>query len=341
MYFGNFLVYLITIILAWQGIVSFEIWGQIHFLSEMENLDLSSKSIIVHAPRFYLISPVYFLSSLLDLSVDYLFTLYALTSLFATSCLWRAVRELNYGISKSDLIISLFPFLLIPFINGRFAFGIFGLSWLLYFIVSNIRYGVTLSRLLQLIPIFFLINVSSGIFSLALLLLIATLNLQWKSYLDRREFISYIEMTFFVFLFISILVILIYFMVIFLDKNIVFYGGGISGVFAMLGHGLGFLINPNASHAACLDVYSTSINCQISELMFYSPLISMIVNFLVFLIILFISLLVISNSLNKVEKLFLVSFVFVGAFGFLALMSLMYLMPVLVVRRSLRFKGFL
>lgn len=189
-------------------------------------LEILKKGHILHFPRYLVIYPSIFLGNLLSIDIHTVNTIYSIILLMIIIYLWWNILE-HYDIRLnlfSYLIITSFLLLLLTYVNGRIIFGYFS-EFLLVNYISRYRFKINFITLLSL----FYSTVSSGVMSV----IIITCFCFWR--LDRttkklpRKIIKKIFLDF------PIFMLVVYYFVIFMQKNLIYYS---NNIFLMLSHGV-------------------------------------------------------------------------------------------------------
>jgi hypothetical protein len=115
--------------------------------------------------------------------------------------------------------------------NGRIIFAILGAAIILYSFVNwdNLR---PYNLMLNLLTSFFLCSVSSGTFTLTVLLAFMFVLYKLFRNKNKKEFLTFVP-------FLIAALALLPTLITLIKKNIDYYGGGFNGALAMLDHGFG------------------------------------------------------------------------------------------------------
>lgn len=186
---------------------------------------------IHHIPRYLVVYPSIFLGELLNIDIHLVNTVYSMIIFCMTIILWwRIVKKYKVRINLLTwMFLVLFSIGIINFVNGRIIFAYFSEALLLYYFVEG-KFQINLKFLI----IFLFSSVSSG--TMSVILIICFLSRKMLNNTARAKKL----LRLFKF---PIIIMIGYFFVIFLKKNLIYYSGNI---FAMLQHGL-FSILENIS----------------------------------------------------------------------------------------------
>ena len=236
------------------NILNFELWPQVTRIWNLENgfiqddsinsisdsiLDESSRYENAHILRYYLTLPLFYVSVITNVSYNYLFTLiFPLLVFLSANYINKSVLNIVGFNERQQGLNFIFIFLLLStitfFMNGRMIFAVLGASVLLFLSIRINRFSFIRLILLFFVGIF-LTSVSSGAFVVYYLSFSSILFFYFIESEDDYRFILVL-----VFVFISL--VLNSFLFEAVMKNVDFYGGGISGFFNMLNHGLGKIL---------------------------------------------------------------------------------------------------
>ena len=215
---------------AYSGLHKFQLWEQVTFLRGTTP-DFSNIFVQAHFLRYSLVYPIFIISDNFGVSADGVFNSFCFLMLFfiARNC----VNITSFYVRKNEVLIiiifGLFFFLLSTLMNGRIIFALYGFSYLLFSIQRWESYNLqNFGLFLRLFPALFLCSVSSGPF----LLCVVTLSLWSMTSVNRQKRGMYIY-------FGGFLAVISPLILLFLLKNITFFGGGVYGALNMLNHGLG------------------------------------------------------------------------------------------------------
>lgn len=264
----------------------FKLWPQVTTLWEggFKLVDVLSHP---HGLRYLLIYPIFLVSSNSGVHYDLIFSVIA-CFLIAAIFLMIVLTTMNIkgNIDKKVLIVFFFLFVIAVNMNGRLVFALLGSSIFLYIVYSKLS---GLSFYFLSFFSFLLSSVSSGTLSVFLSWFI----LYWTFFKNKSITENVIGGTacvlFFYFIF--------DFIVLFVKKNIDYFGGGGDGIVNMLSHGPGRLF---------------LIDIDIAVLVFFN-LISLFFLMLVFLVVLGLN---IFSSITIMTLLFLSFGIAFGMFGF-------------------------
>lgn len=190
---------------------------------------------IHHIPRYLVVYPSIFLGELFDIDIHLVNTVYSMIIFCITIILWwRIIKKYRVRINLLTWILLVFFSIgIITFVNGRIIFAYFSEALLLYYFVEE-KFQINFKFLI----IFLFSSVSSG--TMSVILIICFLSRKMLNNTARAKKL----LRLFKF---PIIIMIGYFFVIFLKKNLIYYSGNI---FAMLQHGL-FAILENLS----IEVY--------------------------------------------------------------------------------------
>lgn len=240
----SYLVVFAYFFLVFIGLLSFELWPQVEYINSVaENVSLLSLIGNYHFPRYLVVYPVYFLSGLVsNIDKNVLFSLYVVLFFFLTVCLCsKVLTDLAFksrirfkGIGNFNLCFLILTIFLTPAlftINGRAIFGIFSSALLMYTLYFWERMPISKKLWLSIFSIF-TSTVSSGFTVLSFAILALFVLIKNVNRLNSKSLIilsAFIVMGIFSFDFFWFAI----------DKNVGFFGGGVSGLINMLNHGLG------------------------------------------------------------------------------------------------------
>lgn len=315
----------VQLLLLNLGVMQFEIWSQIEYLHGGD-LDPSSVGVLTHLPRYMVVAPAYVLADYFGSDANMIYGHYVLIVLAATSILWIRARSILAGQSAKPLLLMVLPQLLAPIINGRFAFGLFGLSVLLQLALLDQREGVTVRRLPLVLFALLFTSVSSGIFSVGLVFYWLASRRAIQSQSSKlRSSQSHLLMIKVARLIIS-LPLLGYFL-LFLSKNVDFYGGGLGGLWAMISHGLGLLVNPQPLLEQCQSGESGRV-CSFAGVLVESQVMWLAVALWAIALLVLLLLLLRSIRMPPLAHLGIGVALIGGVFGFTTLLSAMFVLPI-------------
>jgi len=226
------------------GVVAFTMWSQIIDLikggATLTSIDFTTQA---HALRFTLMWPVIQFSALTGAELDWVFSWVVAAVVLLTAHLvdrtrglvvdevwrWHAGRAVSFGVFVG---LSLF-------MNGRLSFAFLGMALLLYVLMrrglgraSNLRTVVWFPLVL------WLTSVSSGTFTVALgTMMVWAVTLLFTRYpsVRLRDAVLLAPLA-------AGALALSPVMLLYIRKNVDYYGGGIEGFFNMLNHGPGMVI---------------------------------------------------------------------------------------------------
>lgn len=186
---------------------------------------------IHHIPRYLVVYPSIFLGELFDIDIHLVNTVYSMIIFCITIILWwRIIKKYRVRINLLTWILLVFFSIgIITFVNGRIIFAYFSEALLLYYFVEE-KFQINFKFLI----IFLFSSVSSG--TMSVILIICFLSRKMLNNTARAKKL----LRLFKF---PIIIMIGYFFLIFLKKNLIYYSGNI---FAMLQHGL-FAILENLS----------------------------------------------------------------------------------------------
>lgn len=223
------------------GVLNFTLWSQVIYLWE-SGANVSSLVFHPHGMRYILMLPYFIASEWLCINYNWLFSCTVpFLILFSSLFIVKSFESINNGLSENDnkIIFFIVCFLLMVislFMNGRILFSIVGASLLTNILVKweNTNFA---KSFFSVLGAFFLSSVSSGTFIVAVAsFCIFLISMIFRSYRRRMKNLLF---------FIVILLIGFIGYPLFealMMKNIDFFGGGIEGIFNMLGHGIGAVL---------------------------------------------------------------------------------------------------
>ena len=178
---------------------------------------------IHHIPRYLVVYPSIFLGELFKIDIHLVNTVYSMIIFCMTIILWwKIVKKYKVRINLLTwMFLVVFSIGIINFVNGRIIFAYFSEALLLYYFVEG-KFQINLKFLI----IFLFSSVSSGTMSV-ILIICFLLRKKMKNYQKTNNFYKLFK--------IPIILIMLYFFMIFLKKNLAYYSGNI---FFMLQHGL-------------------------------------------------------------------------------------------------------
>lgn len=234
MYWG---LILSLIVLVLTGLIKFELWSQVYYLRGTSILQLDPLS-QPHFLRYALVSPLFYISDVLAVKADFIFSVFCILLLCSISNNSANITMLTlYGCSKNLNLIKIstlmFIFIISSFMNGRILFAMTGFSFIALNIIMWELHKLSFVKMFfyNLLG-HFLCSVSTGTFLVSVAFVIAWLIIGWKRHRTYGIFFSYLTL----FLILSPVVYL------YVLKNLNFYGGGIQGVMNMLNHGAGSVL---------------------------------------------------------------------------------------------------
>lgn len=226
------------------GVVAFTMWSQILDMirsgATLTSVDFTTQA---HALRFTLMWPVIQISALTGVSLDRVFSWVVAAVVLATAHLvdrtrglvvdevwrWHAGRAVSFAVFVG---LSLF-------MNGRLSFAFLGMALLLYVLVRRgLGRAGNLRTVVWFPLVLWLASVSSGTFTVALgTMVVWAVTLLFTRYpsIRLRDAILLAPLA-------AGALALTPLMVLYIRKNVDFYGGGIQGLFNMLNHGPGMVI---------------------------------------------------------------------------------------------------
>ena len=315
------------------GFLNYEIWSQIEYFKEIPFENYSSSGVIVHVPRFLIVLPSYILADLFNTDPNQIFTGYVLTLISATSLIWMRLQDIHILESRNKNFTWLFPFVLLFFINGRFAFSLFGLSLMIFSIsLKKMNKSKLLVISLLIISLLFT-SVSSGTFSVALIYIALEFRRAFGAHLFK--FKSILTSIINLFSLIIISTPLIYFFILFLTKNMNSYGGGLGGFIDMISHGLGLFFNPHPALENCID--NSNYVCKIARILIESELMYVIFIMVFFFTMIAIIVYLYLVAITSMAKRAIIASLIGGIFGFTAFMSLLVVLPIFMHKRKINY----
>jgi len=219
----------------------------------------------VHAIRLLVAYPGYLISEIYSVDLDTGFTYYGMILfIFIFLNIANTISKLqsNKGKIPREIryLILLVPLLVLPLImNGRLILSYLGYSILVNLytdLISDIRVKKTKVILMTLFGVV-MTMVSSGTMVVAILYVIAMLYAINYSKFNKKKFLKS------ALIFLLILSPLIYKVIdyawLMINRNIVFYSGGIQGFVNMLNHGLGKYFSTSTEILLFLLIFATGI----------------------------------------------------------------------------------
>tara|TARA_R110000824_G_C15232528_1_gene678840 strand:+ start:20021 stop:21019 length:999 start_codon:yes stop_codon:yes gene_type:complete len=227
------LVFFVALLLL--DVYRFEVWPQILDFPH-QNFSLESIYSHPHGVRYLLILPALLISDFLNIQDSLVFSLYVfLIMLLAIFCLQKLLVEELPNKPLGVLFLVVFFVVIFLNMNGRMAFSLAGASIQIYVLYhwGSLR---NIKKISLMILSLFLCSVSSGTFLLIFLIYSFFI---FKNSVFVTGVLTRTDALFLVFMFIVVAISPIIFMFIF--KNLSYFGGGLSGLYNMLGHGFGSL----------------------------------------------------------------------------------------------------
>lgn len=238
----EYLLVLVYVALVVTGVVEFKLWGQVEYLYNIgvEAVDIiySGKVYHGHNARYILVYPVYWLSEILGLDRNYIFSIYVLLVVIVSSRLLSLILLQLGGCKRSSAYLLSMGALtgLSLYMNGRIMFSLFAMIFLMFMLLCwhqkiNVKPSMALfSSFLILLCA----SVSSGTFTVVYLTLVFWLF--WIVFRSiRRKIIRKEDIRVGGPVFASVLMFSPL-LVNYLEKNMEFYDGSL---LSMLEHGMG------------------------------------------------------------------------------------------------------
>jgi len=301
-----FVVAIFCFLSLFSTLHDFHLWPQVTLLRGTE-LDFSALLVRAHFLRYLLVYPIFLSADSFGLEADAIFNVICFFMLFFVTR--NCVKTTQFYVSKNVVfLVFFFTFLFLTlsiFMNGRIIFAFCGFSYFLLSIHQWESYQIKDFGVVKRILIsFFLCSVSTGAFLLCVICL-----LLWSTIVIQRpkgRLRAYTAIL------IAILSPLILFYIM---KNVIFYGGGISGLFNMLNHGAGVLL------------YNLSLD--LAWLVFFN-----------FIILFYFSLIVFQHAKRYyLLFIFIIASMFGGLFGFSTLS--LGIIPVSIISITIFLKSLL
>lgn len=306
--------------------LSFDVWAQVEYMNEAE-LDFSSIEMIAHIPRYIVVFPAYYISEFLEVELSFVYGWYLLGATVLTSILWEKSREMLLQNNYKSSLVLLLPFVLLFFVNGRFVFGLLGLSMLLCTSIAHANTELTLGKIIGMLLGLLLCTVSSGVFIVGLL--------YWLfSFVDVNKRKPKIKSIYGWCVFLLVLIPSTILASVFLVKNFSFFIDEGYGLLGVLSHGLGMFINPAPLLDNCLIEGLDDSTCQVASVFsVLGPFFSVI--FVFFALIMTVRVIHKLNLPNQANRGLILS-AFGGVFGITTLMSFIFVLPICVNRKLLQ-----
>jgi hypothetical protein len=306
-------------------VLSFDVWSQIEYMNEAE-LDTSSIGMIAHFPRYMVVYPAYYFSEMLDVELSLVYGWYLLSATTLISLLWEKSRETLFQFQNKFSFVLLLPFILLFFVNGRFVFGLLGLSILLYISIAYENSDLTFIKIIGMLLGLLFCTVSSGVFVVGLLFWIL-------SFVDVNKHKPKLKRIYGWFALLAVLMPSAVLTSVFLIKNFSFYLDEGYGLVGILSHGLGMFINPDPLLESCVVEGVQGATCLFASLFsVLGPVFSVILVTSVLLLIVFI---LYKLNFPKQANRGLILSAFGGVFGITTLMSFIFVLPICVNRKLL------
>lgn len=231
---------------------------------------------IHHIPRYLVVYPSIYFGELFEIDIHLINTIYSVIIFSITIILWwKIIKKYKVRLNILTWICLLFFSMgVITFVNGRIIFAYFSEALLLHYIVEK-KFQINLKFLI----IFLFSTVSSGTMSVILITCFLSRKII-KNHLKASRFLKILK--------IPMILIVVYFFLIFVRKNLKYYSGDILG---LLKHG------------------------------FFSKLQNLTLDIYIPLVLLFVCFICITIFLKKIDKLlfiFYISSIIGLVFGFTA-----------------------
>lgn len=307
------------------GVLHFEVWDQIDFMNKAQ-MDISSIGMLAHLPRYLVVSPAYIISDFFSWDFDIVYGWYIFFVTILTGALWVKSREKLLKPTANMQLVILVPFVLLFVVNGRFVFGLFGLSLLLYISISNIQSSLSPTKVIGMFIGLLYCSISSGVFAVGLLFLVLSFLDSNALKLETNKLTEWILM-------LLILVPSIALTSVFLSKNISYFQDEGYGLIGIISHGLGMILSPARIVQNCAENNTGGLVCASASLVLeigmllpiFLALITMIVT------VVFIKFL----KLPKLAIRGLTISALGGVFGITTLLSFIFVLPICVNRKYL------
>jgi hypothetical protein len=231
------MVFIIFSYLTIIGVLQFQLWSQV---VDINNSGASLRELWGHPHffRYLLVLPFFDIAQYIGMHYNKLFTLSIPIFLYlihkytilSIEIIWEKHRLLLLSGLHHFLVICLLV-LVLSLMNGRIIFAILGAAIILYSFVNwdNLR---PYNLMLNLLTSFFLCSVSSGTFTLTVLLAFMFVLYKLFRNKNKKEFLTFVP-------FLIAALALLPTLITLIKKNIDYYGGGFNGALAMLDHGFG------------------------------------------------------------------------------------------------------
>lgn len=226
------------------GYWQFSLWGQVNDIY-VQGWSVPSlfQNWHPHALRYLIVYPIYFFADLWGIAPNMLFSWIGMIMVIAIPVfLFYAVRIYGMSLCFAQIfcgIAGAIYFVLAMFMNGRMIFAHLGVAILLFAIIASMqivnRRMILLSALLIVIGALFC-SVSTGVFAVAYSLL--GVSLLYELFLIVKKQGQWLK----VLLMMATLLMMTPWMLMGVNKNISFFGGGVEGSVEMLAHGSGQVI---------------------------------------------------------------------------------------------------
>ena len=244
--FLNFIInflFLFYLILTLLGIKEFNVWNQITVLisePNFQDLLITLRNMFIgkhaHIFRLILLSPVMLLAHILNMKINYLFSIVIVILIFIMT---KILNNLSQKLIPKKIPSLTIPFILIIitfFLNGRGILSMFGITLILNAYYYNLLKLFSLKKFTShvLLGCFFC-SVSSGTFSVALgSIILFFLGKIIKDFPKiHKNYLKLYLIFFMIFLLLTSEIIKL------INKNLLFYEGSI---IKMIDHGLGSVV---------------------------------------------------------------------------------------------------
>ncbi|HFD31489.1 MAG TPA: hypothetical protein ENJ28_02085 [Gammaproteobacteria bacterium] len=233
-----FLVIIFYLLSIFYEFKEFHLWQQVEYLHSLNfRIRLSNLYSYPHSMRYLLVTPIYYMSDLLN--VDYNFIFSILVVVFCT-----VVSFLFYGIISNIVwvkdkwllmsVIMIYFSLLTLSMNGRLVFGFLSYSLFFYGYVGIILNKRNLLSILYVISSLFFSSATSGI-AISLFLISSVLMAIWFFWINRISKLKIMTVMFFLIFFILYSPIIL----MLVNKNLNYFGSSITeSVVSMTSHGV-------------------------------------------------------------------------------------------------------
>lgn len=317
-----------------SGVRQYEIWSQIDYLhrAEIDFGTLPTAGMMAHLPRYIVVSPSYHIAGWLGMDPNRVFGWYVYLLVCLTAWIWLRVRIEVSMAPPTRYYGFLIPFLLALLINGRFAFGLFGLSLILLVLIRVRLYGFHFWHVAAGLVGLLFTSVSSGIFTVGLLFALLTI-IEFARSGNAQQEVRVRRLLLGIFIVaLSIPVGGLFW--IFMMKNMSYYGEGLAASLDMISHGFGMIVNPYPLATQCRAEGDAGLVCLVGSQLAGSWFVIMMLGVAMLSAATCFVLWLRRSGLLALARRGVVLAMLGGFFGLTTLLSVMFILPVWVKRND-------